>query len=89
MSARTAHKVTIATLRTLERMAVDGVPINEAARRIGQKAYIVKYWALSQHLSFQPRQNRGMPAWMLPEAMRQAEAALRTTCERVRCHRRA
>jgi hypothetical protein len=80
------HTVTIALLRSIARMAVDGVPAYEAAKRIGQPAPLVRSWANYHHLRFQPIQNRGMPAWLLPEAARQAEVALRATWQRLRAH---
>jgi hypothetical protein len=80
-----SHKVTIALLRALERMAVEGVPRHEAARRIGVRPEFVVYWASKRHVPFQPRQNRGMPAWLMPELARQAEMRLRATWEVIRC----
>jgi len=79
------HKVTVSLLRELTRLAAEGVPQAAAARLTGEKREFVQYWAKANHVTFQPRQNRGMPAWLLPEMARQAEAALRRTCERV-CH---
>jgi hypothetical protein len=79
------HRVTIATLRTLERMAVDGVPLNEAARRTGEETYFVKYWASRRNVRFAPQQYRGTPAWLFPEMVRQAEAVLRATWEQIQC----
>jgi hypothetical protein len=78
------HTVTIALLRSLARMAAEGVPANVAARRTGENSAFVRYWARNHHVSFAPMQNRGMPAWLLPEAARQAEVTLRATWERVR-----
>jgi len=78
-----SHRVTIAMLRTLQRMAVQGVPVHEAARRTGEKNDFVKYWARTQHIRFVPMQNRGLPAWLIPEAARQAEDALRASLQRV------
>jgi hypothetical protein len=77
------HRVTIGALRALQRMAVEGVTMSSAARRTGENAAFVVYWARGHRVPFQPRQNRGLPAWLMPEAARQAERALRASMQRV------
>lgn len=77
------HRVTIGTLRSLQRMAVQGVPMREAARRTGENVAFVGYWARGHRVPFQPMQNRGLPGWLMPEAARQAERALRASMQRV------
>jgi len=78
-------KVTIKTLRDLHKMAVLGVPVCEAARRAGRKSNWVVYWKRAHQVPFQPRQNRQMPGWLMPEAARQAANTLRHTLERIQC----
>jgi hypothetical protein len=83
------HRITVGLLRELPRMAAVGVPAYEAARRVGCDAIWLRGYARDHRLPFVPMQNRGMPAWMMPEAARQAEAALRGTMarlERWTCH---
>ena len=78
------HKVSLAKINEIQRLAVLGVPANEAAERAGCDRQWLREYMRRHGVPFQPIQNRGMPGWLVPEAARRAEQELRRTWARVR-----